>query len=77
MTDVKIITQSRNLLDNEFLFREGFNFNNDHRTTSEILEWIEKNADIKFEWISRNELEGGSYHETAGLRIIKKGNHNV
>ena len=42
MTDVKIITQSRNLLDNEFLFREGFNFNNDHRTTSEILEWIEK-----------------------------------
>ena len=75
MTDVKIITQSRNLLDNEFLFREGFNFNNDHRTTSELLEWIGQQAGVKFEWIGRNELDNGSYHETAGLRIIKK-NYN-
>jgi len=75
MSDVKIITQSRNLLDNEFLFREGFNFNNDHRTTNELLEWIERHTDIQFEWINRSELVGGSYHETTGLRIIKK-NYN-
>ena len=77
MTDTRIIVQSRNLLDNESLFRNGFNFNYEYSHASELLEWIEKHTDIRFEWIPKSELVGASYSETAGLRIIKKGNHNV
>jgi hypothetical protein len=72
MSNTKIITQTREIKDNEILFRRGFNFKDDHEHTDKLLTWIEKHTDIQFEWISAGDLVGGSHDETAGLRIIKK-----
>ena len=72
MTSTKIITQFRNLADNEFLFRSGFNFSDENHSAVDLLNFIEQHTDIQFEWINRSELVGGSFHETTGLRIIKK-----
>lgn len=72
MPDTKIITQTREIKDNEILFRSGFNFNSDHHFTDKLLSWIEEKANVRFEWISGHELVGGTLNETAGLRIIKK-----
>lgn len=75
MTNVKIITQSRSVAENEHLFRSGFNFSEDNHCAIDLLNFIEQHSDIQFEWINRSELVGGSFHETTGLRIIKK-NYN-
>jgi hypothetical protein len=75
MSGTKIITQSRNLSENEFLFRSGFNFSDDNHSAVDLLNFIEQHTDIQFEWINRSELVGGSFQETAGLRINKK-NYN-
>jgi hypothetical protein len=72
MSNTKIITQTREVKDNEILFRWGFNFKDDHQHTEKLLSWIEKHADVRFEWINESDLVGGSDDETAGLRIIKK-----
>lgn len=72
MSNTKIITQTREIKDNEILFRYGFNFKDDHEHTDKLLTWIEEHTDVRFEWISRCDLVGGSHDETAGLRIIKK-----
>jgi hypothetical protein len=72
MSNTKIITQTRELKDNEILFRYGFNFKYDHEHTDKLLTWIEEHTDVRFEWINERDLVGGSDDETAGLRIIKK-----
>jgi hypothetical protein len=71
MRNIKILHQAREIGKNEIVFREHTNFNPNSSSALEIIEFIENHTDVRFEWISNNELVGSSGAEI-GLRIIKK-----
>jgi hypothetical protein len=71
MRNIKILHQAREIEKNEIVFREYTNFNPNNSSALEIIEFIEKHTDVRFEWISNNQLVGSSGAEI-GLRIIKK-----
>lgn len=76
MTDVKILTKYRDLVDNEIILRSTIYLNERNDDAVELINFVERICNVKIEWIYQNELIGNNGQQI-GLRIIKKDNHNV
>lgn len=68
--ETKIVTDTRCVNDDEFVFSAGFGFNKYNEETKRLLDFIERHTDIEFVWLKTENIL--SRYNQAGLLIRKK-----